>query len=274
VREKFLSYFDQRKTLGLVSLSLVWGLLTACDFPRPLPPTRTPTAAPTIVPTPVPEWTTLAPGLEQRAFRIPLPARNATADLIAFRLDPTQLTFRVLYSPSFPHYVSDWDRSALLTFNAGFFDERQVALGLVVSDGQTFGQSFVGFGGMFQVSGGVASLRSLAVQPYQRGEVLEQAAQAFPMLIYPDGTTFAKEDGALARRTALAQDSLGRLYLFIAPRPSLTLVELATALRALDLGLMLALNLDGGGSTGYYAGPHYRAESQTAVPAVIAVYPK
>jgi uncharacterized protein YbjT (DUF2867 family) len=118
---------------------------------------------------------------------------------------------------------------------------------------------------------GVPSVRSLVAQPHQPGERLDQAVQGFPMLIYPDGTAFAREDGARARRTALGQDAEGRIYVILAPRTALTLAELAAWMRASDLDLIIALNLDGGGSTGYDAGPSDRVDSLTPVPSVVVV---
>jgi hypothetical protein len=58
----------------------------------------------------------------------------------------------------------------------------------------------------------------------------------------------------------------------IAPQGGFTLAGLAAWLSASDLDLTLALNLDGGGSTGYYAGPGDQVDSLTPVPAVIAFY--
>jgi uncharacterized protein YigE (DUF2233 family) len=196
--------------------------------------------------------------------------------LIVFRIDPAFFSFRVLYTPGLPRRVSEWgaEAGARLAFNAAFFDEKDFAVGLVVSDGQVFGQSYDGFGGMFAVDDrGAPSLRSLAAQPYQPGEPLAQAVQGFPMLIYPDGSAFAKEDATRARRTGLGQDAAGRVYLVVAPHNAFTLAEFAAWLRDSDLGLTAALNLDGGGSTGYYAGPGDAMDSFTPVPAVVAVYP-
>ncbi len=197
--------------------------------------------------------------------------------LIVFRIDPAFFSFRVLYTPGIPRRVSEWGAGvgARLAFNAAFFDEKDVAVGLVVSDGKVFGESYEGFGGMFAVDAEDApSLRSLAAQPYVPGEPLAQAVQGFPMLIYPDGSTFANDDEKRARRTAVGQDAAGRVYLVVAPHNAFTLAEFAAWLHDSDLGLTAALNLDGGGSTGYYARPGDAVDSFTPVPAVVVVYAK
>ena len=126
---------------------------------------------------------------------------------------------------------------------------------------------------MLQVDadGGVR-VRSLAAEPYQPGEALAQAAQGFPMLIQPDGTLYANEDGKRARRTVVGQDADGRVLVIVAPLGLFTLAEMAAWLRGADFGLVIALNFDGGGSTGYAAGANDRVDSITAVPVVVGVY--
>jgi hypothetical protein len=247
--------------------------------PAPLPTLGRPQGgAPT--PTPAPSdtgWLSLSPGLDRREVAARFPSLGFEERLILFRVDPAYFNFRVLYAPGFPRRVSEWgaEAGARLVFNAAFFDEKDIAVGLVVSDGQVFGKSLEGFGGMFAVDAeGRPSIRSLAAQPYQPGEPLAQAVQGFPMLIYPDGSAFAKEDGARARRTVLGQDAAGRIVLVVAPHNAFTLAEFAAWLRDSDLGLTIAMNLDGGGSTGYWAGPGDAVDAFTPVPAVVAVYAK
>ncbi len=262
---------------GLMGL----GCLVAClPAPRLTPPIVLPAATPSppalVAPTATPPtsgWDELFPGFEWREMRI-LMEDGFEERLSVFRMAPAHNRFRVLYSPAQPEYVSAWDSAARLVFNAGFFDENNVALGLLVMDGQTFGQSYSGLGGMFQVTGdGTPRVRSLVAEPYQPGEALEQAVQGFPMLLRPDGTRYSDTGDARARRTVIAQDAAGNILLIIAPHETFTLAELASWLASNpDLNLTVALNLDGGGSTGYYAGPNNIAPSYVRLPAVVAVY--
>ena len=239
------------------------------------PVTPFPTAAP---PTAAPAdtgWSVVTPGLERRGLVQPLPDWPLGEPLVIFRIDPAAFTLRVLYTPGFPSFVSAWDHEARLVVNGGFFDENNAALGLLVSDGRAYGQSYDGFGGMLAVNSlGMLSLRSLADEPFQPGEALAQAVQSFPVLVRPDGTDFDQEDEQRARRTVIGQDAAGRLVVVVAPQGGFTLAGLAAWLRGSDLGLALALNLDGGGSTGYYAGGEDQIDSLTPVPAVIAFYEK
>jgi len=70
------------------------------------------------------------------------------------------------------------------------------------------------------------------------------------------------DDGRPARRTVVAQDLEGRILLIIAPRGYLSLHELAFFLSESDLDLDVALNLDGGFSTGLWL----RADAQSVGP--------
>jgi hypothetical protein len=217
-------------------------------------------------------WAAVSPGLERRELTVALAGWTAQR-LIVFRADLSAFTLRVLYTPGFPSPVATWDRDARLVFNGGFFDENDAALGLLVSDGRAYGQSYEGFGGMLAVDTlGRVSLRSLAAEPVGAGEAFAQAVQCFPLLIRPDGGVYAEADDQRARRTVVGWDAAERLLVIVAPDGGFSLAGLAGWLRASDLGLRLALNLDGGGSTGYYAGPRDQIDSITPVPAVVALY--
>ncbi len=219
-------------------------------------------------------WVAVEPGFDRRTTGVAFAQPGLLEQVVLFRIDPARYRLRVLYAPGFPRPVAAWDRQARLVFNAGYFDENDAALGLVVSDGFVFGRSYAGFGGMLAIdAGGAARVRSLLAEPYQPGEALSQAVQGFPMLVRPDGTLFADDDGQRARRTAVGQDAEGRLVVVVGTRGAFTLAGLAAWLAEADLGLAVALNLDGGSSTGYYAGANDSLDSLAPVPAVVAVYP-
>ncbi|MGD9001350.1 MAG: phosphodiester glycosidase family protein, partial [Anaerolineae bacterium] len=77
-----------------------------------------------------------------------------------------------------------------------------------------------------------------------------------------------------ARRTVVAEDRNGNILLIIAPRGYLSLHAVAVYLARSDLAVDVALNLDGGGSTGLWLATREARldiDSYTPVPAVIAV---
>jgi len=240
---------------------------TATLTPSPMP-------TPTLTPAPVAEgWRALQDGLETRTFT---PYNSLLGQVIALRIDPARFTFKAHYRPNAPLLLDDW-RALLgeptLVINANFFDVNGNALGLVVSDGQPYGQSYVGRGGMFAVQNGVARVRSLIVEPYA-GEALEQAVQAFPMLVLDGESAYSttRRDNA-SRRTVIAQDAQGRIVVLVTPLLGLALTDISRFLAdepALDL--VTALNLDGGGSSMLHAPDGLRVDSFDAVPIVLAVY--
>lgn len=225
------------------------------------------------------DWEQLAPGLERRYYR---PGGNyGLTSFVALRVDPNYFYFRTHYSPANPFNITQWRtqlQSASGFINANFFDTQGYALGLLVSDAVAYGASYSGFGGMFQVApDGFTRVRSLIYEPYQ-GEALQQAAQAFPMLIVDGQPNYERTDGDRAsRRTIIGQDSAGRIILMVTNGLfGMQLADLSTYLYSTDLDLRAALNLDGGGSTmlSLDTGASMTVPSFDAVPAVIAFYPR
>lgn len=215
------------------------------------PPTSTP--RPTATPVPVDTgWQPIAPGVEYRELRIDLGDRS---DRLRFaRIDPTKTKLRVLYNPDQPQRVSAWltQANALLAVNGNYFDPQNNALGMIIQDGQRRGGVvYDGFGGMLAVNGADVRVRSNAHEPYN-DEPLDEALQNFPMLVLPGGSANANIDdnGRRSLRSAVGQDRSGRILFAVSPAPTFTLTEFGQWLAASDLDLDVALNLDGGTSTG------------------------
>jgi uncharacterized protein YigE (DUF2233 family) len=247
--------------------------LVACNAPLLASPTPTPSPAPSVDT----GWQNVAPGVDYRSMPIPSSFGQAIASMA--RVDPTQNAIRVHYDPTTPRTVTGWhtELGALVTINAGFFLPDNTTLGLIVADGVASGSSFNRVGGMLTVNeGGEVDLRALSQQPYQPGETFQQAVQGRPMLIFPGGTpTDFTTNGEPARRTVVALDDEGRLLLIAFNTSTVNLNELQTWLASLP-GLDAALNLDGGGSTGFALTTPTLSErfnSFTPVPSVIAVTP-
>ncbi len=240
--------------------------------------TPDPAPAPTAGNEPVSDsgWETLAPGLERRIYRPGAP--NILTSFLALRVDPALYNLRAHYRPGQPLDAPGWQAAlpgAVAFVNANFFDPQGNVLGLLVADGAVYGNSFIGFGGMAQVQNGFPRVRSLIAEPYV-GEPLEQAVQAFPMLMLNGQPTFERTNGDRpSRRTIIGQDSAGRIVLITTNSLiGMRLADLGTYLASTDLGLVNALNLDGGGSTMMVinAGAPLLVPSFDSVPAVLAVY--
>jgi uncharacterized protein YigE (DUF2233 family) len=104
-----------------------------------------------------------------------------------------------------------------------------------------------------------------------------QAVMSFPVLVKPGGVMGFPADadeGTRARRTVVAQDFDGRILFIVAPRGFLSLHQMAVFLATSDLEIDVALNLDGGHSTGLWlhaGGKSLVMDSLVPVPSVIYV---
>lgn len=238
-----------------------------------------PAEPPPIAPPADSGWQTLEPGLEQRHLFVAPDAANPQIqeELFILRLEPDRFALRLAYDPR-GRLVSAWldDEDALGALNAGFFRAEETALiptGLTILDGEAMGESYVDFGGMLTITDGYAQLRWLADQPWGGEETVDDAFQSFPLLVRPGGELgfpAEEEDLQIARRSVIAQDRSGRLLLLLAPRGLFTLHQLSAWLSTSDLDLDIALNLDGGPSSGLLLrGASWGSDSLDRIPLVI-----
>lgn len=268
------------RRLRLSSLVTAASLISGCTLSQSfIPPTEFPTATP--IPTAGTQpiegtWETLAPGLERRLYR---PGGDyALTQFVAVRVDPALYTFRAHYRPGAPLTLQGWREQlpdAVAFINANFFDPQGNALGLIVADGVAYGQAFPGYGGMLQVQNGQARVRSNIIEPYM-GETLEQAVQAFPVLVTDGQASYSNPQGdRISRRTVVGQDGAGRIILMTTPSfIGMRLVDLSSYLPTTDLDLVTAVNFDGGGSSmmAVNVPTLFQVLSFDPVPAVLAVY--
>lgn len=240
-----------------------------------LEPVVIPTATP--VPSPTPRltegWQAIMPGLERRIF---VPPQGALTQFVALRIDPDLFTFRAHYRPASPLTINQWQEvlpDAVAIVNANFFTPDHQVLGLLVSDGQVYGQSYQDRGGTFLIQDGQPGIRSNIEEPY-RGEPLEQAVQAFPMLVQDGQPAFLNaNENRSSRRTVIGLDAAGNVLLMVTPGISLGLYDLSAYVASADIGFVDAFNLDGGGSTMLSVpSVSYQLLSRDPVPAVLAVY--
>jgi hypothetical protein len=254
-------------------------LLTGCDLEEGL---ALPSAVP-VTPSPAPgSWQTLRTGLERRRLDA-LNEQGLRVDtLTILRIDPKFFTFKVAYHPK-PLTLEAWqaETGALIVINGGYFwqkDELYYPTGLAVIDGKPIGASYDSFAGMLAISKAGPELRWLAQKPYSAKEALLSGLQSFPLLVKPGGELgfpVEKEDLQQDRRTVIAQDKKGRFLLIIAPRGGFTLHRLSAYLAASDMELNIALNLDGGPSTGLLlAEPAETIAAYGPLPVVIAITPR
>jgi len=223
------------------------------------------------------QWITASSGVEMRYEDWKSPGNNEDTVTI-MRFDLNKVHLKVGYRPTKPLAIDAWmgQEQATAVINGGYFDQNNTSTALVVSNGQAYGTSYNGFGGMLSVDAqGSVGLRSLNQQPYNpNNEQLQQATQSSPMLLLNGKRTQFNANAASQRRTVVAQDTRGRLLFIVSPGSAFSLDELADILVASDLSLKTALNLDGGASTGLYVNAgnqHVAIDAVTTLPIVIIV---
>lgn len=251
-------------------LLLVFIFLVGCNLNQLEP---TPIVSPTDTPPATNDgWQTIVAGLEQRRY---VSAEGYIYD--ALRIDPNEYIFRAHYRAGDPLSIRQWQAelpAATVIINANFFSVENTILGLLISDGVQHGRSYSDRGGMFFAQAdGTVGIRSNIYEPYQ-GENFTQVVQAFPMLVYDGQAAYTNDNqNRITRRTIIGQDTQGRVILMVTPAFGHGLADLSQYLVTLDLNLVHAFNLDGGGSTMMYrAYDDYFLHSIDPVPAVLAVY--
>ncbi len=227
-------------------------------------------------------WSLLQPGLERRAIPIYNDFNQHVEMVHIWRLDQNYFRMDVDYGET-PKSLETWQKetNALMVINGGFYsiaNEKYIPDGLTIVHGKAFGRSFNGFGGMLAIKDSWAELRWLAQKPHTSYEPLQAALQSFPVLVQPGGELgfgAEKENNVSARRTVIGQDKNGRILFIVAPQGYFTLHQFSVYLTESDLNLDIALNLDGGGSTGILvADPLEIIPPNRPLPFVILVYPR
>jgi uncharacterized protein YigE (DUF2233 family) len=227
-------------------------------------------------------WSLLQPGLERRVIRIYNDQNQQVESLHIWRLDQNYFRMDVAYDER-PKSLETWQResNAALVLNGGYYsveNERYFPDGLTIVNGRASGRSFRGFGGMLAINEDRAELRWLVQKPYNSYELLQAALQSFPILVQPGGELgfgAERENHVSARRTVIGQDKDGRILFIVAPQGHFTLRQLSVYLTESDLNLDIAVNLDGGGSTGILvANPREIIHPNRSLPFVILVYPR
>jgi hypothetical protein len=227
-------------------------------------------------------WGSIQRGLERRKIILQDAALNPLEELLILRMDPDYFSLDVGYDPR-GKTLDSWqlDTGAAAVVNGGYFqkaDDVYLPAGLIVVGGKAIGNSYGSFAGMLAVGKTVTELRWLAVQPYDPREPLLAALQSFPILIKPDGQigfSQENEDYLQARRTVVGQDRGGRIVFLVASVGVFTLHQLSVYLHDSDLDLKIAMNLDGGPSSGMLiADPREIIPAQYPLPIVVMINPR
>jgi len=245
--------------------------------------TPTPTLLPTLEVAPSAldtGWNLIQSGLEKRVINIYSNQDQLAESMYILRLDQNLFRLDIAYNET-PKDLKNWqsETKAMVVVNGGYFrieNDKYIPNGLTIAGGKTLGNSYDVFAGMLVINETGAELRWLANKPYDLNEEPLAALQSFPVLVKPVGKIgFPEqyEDGVQARRTVIGQDTNGRILFIVASKGYFTLHQLSVYLTKSDLDLDIAINLDGGPSSGILvANSQEIIPAQTPLPLVILAY--
>ncbi len=222
-------------------------LLGACTF-RPV-------AAEPLV------WERLAPGLDR--LTQPLAGKQR---LVALRFDQGRYQLRLVAPPTGLKVPEDAPGDAIAIWNGGYFEHDLRPSGLVIDQGREVAAPSGGSG--LALLGDRFSL--LRFSAAQAANAHESALQLWPFLIEPGGADgIRRDDGKRARRSAIGLDDAGRGLLLAVIGEGISLYDLMALCR--KLGAVVALNLDGGPSTGFAVFPPGAGAPRLAEPSETSV---
>lgn len=194
------------------------------------------------------DWREVSPGFE--VGELPVIVGGSEVDRVMLaRVDPARFRFEVRNASAGDKDLDQWmtQLGAALVINGSYFSHHGTPVTPVLSAGKLLGpKDYDARAGAFVASASFVGIRDLAYEDWQtafRGA--DDAVVSFPLLIAADGRHVAASRW-LANRSFVGQDGNGRIVLGTTSDAFFSLDRLAEFLRQAPLGLILALNLDGG----------------------------
>jgi len=243
---------------GLVSLALL-ALGAGCQTTQPTGPAVFPQAvtdAPVVTSTP--------------AARLPdgMDLRTATYNdgrivrLAVAALSSDKWEWHLANDPTQPKNVQDWHDAlkAGLVVNGTYFSEdfkpsgyyhlpATTTTGIAWPD-SSIQNDIAGYTGMIRVRDGKLSLAYLPDAYQTKPNDQDAVALTFPTLVDHGQPTVTTDSGKFGRRTVLAQDADGKSYAIATQDGVMSLYEISQWLASQPEHFSMAVNLDGGQSTG------------------------
>jgi hypothetical protein len=194
-------------------------------------------------------WVTRAPGFE--SGDLPLLVDGLEADrLLLARVDPKRWRVTAHSAPAGERDLAGWMQAlgATLIVNGSYYGEKGEPDTPFRSGGVDLGPTkYDGSHGAFVSKPGEARIVDLRGVDWRTAfEGASDAFVSYPLLLDRNGQSRASPSQWLANRSFIAEDHAGRILIGTSVDAALTLANLATVLKAPQLDLALALNLDGG----------------------------
>lgn len=178
-------------------------------------------------------------------------------ELIVYSFIPGNISSRI-YHETVPKRLHEWNEliGSDIIINGSYFSELYKATGRLVINGDELGsyEYDAEKSGVFIIQDGIPNLIDTAVDDIPLINDSTSLVQSFPLIIRSGGTDGIAEDSQkIARRTILAKNKSGEFLVIIVDQTPLSLYEMMKVLQKSELDIDLALNLDGGPSTGIIA---------------------
>lgn len=228
-------------------------------------------------------WIRFATGADYARIPFYIEGKPMGTMLVA-RVNPASAIFRIYYQPGQRKTVRDWSvqwPSAILLVNASYFNGNGQPAGLVdIGDNILSAATGRPDSGMFQTKGDVPSIVPVdSAVSTQTPHPYTERVEGYPMLIQRGKlvtTSSLISTTDHARRTVIAQDRSGRMLFIVSTPYELTLPQMTTWLQTSNLGIVTALNFDGGASSQIHIAsstdPLEGYNDIVAVPVVLVAY--
>jgi len=195
-------------------------------------------------------WQQIEPGFE--VGELPVIVRGSEVDRILLaKIDSTRFRFVIRNRAAGDKDAGAWldDLGAVLVINASYFQHDGTPEAPFLSDGALLGpRAYDARHGAFVSSAQLTDIRDLANEQWSAAfHGAQDAIVSYPLLVAADGSNRVKADDRwLANRSFVGVDGSGNVVLGTTKDAFFSLNRLAAFLRAAPLGLVKALNLDGG----------------------------
>lgn len=220
---------------------------------------------PMVLETPRIAWEQVSDGVE----RLSLPLNEASSThIVAYAFDTEKFSFEFAYSTS-AKTIATWMPeypNATAILNGVYFNEDYTPTGDLVDGGvRTTNRAFDLDKSLYLVLDPAFGFATTS------GPFLE-AGQSYPVLVRDGVAAVSSDSGKAARRTFAGTRNDGRAVFGVLDEREISLYQLAQELARPEIGLMSALNLDGGPSTGMIVRePDESINSIFPVPVVIVI---
>ena len=200
------------------------------------------------------QWIPLQNGLSFCTIKVQRDGKSVD-EIATLKIDPAKFRFRVFFdNRNDGKSIDQWQRQtgAVAIWNSSYYSQQWSPIAPTIIDGKlVYTKLNPQMRGMFVAEPSKSGLPQAQIVPLKNGwadfsyRQYDQMIQSFPLLLDAQGKIGVGRTNWRANRTVIAQDKDGMILVFCSKGAS-TLYDFAQYLKAVNLGIRYALNLDGG----------------------------